>query len=305
VSPLTIGITGALSYTGKYITRKLLTQGHRIRTLTNNPQRANPFGEKVKVYPFNFEHPDELAKSLQGVDIFINTYWVRFNHGGATFDQAIDNTRSLIQAAKAADVRRFVHVSITNPTVDSPLPYFRGKAILEESVTGSELLYAILRPTVIFGQEDILINNIAYLLRHFPFFAIPGKGSYDLQPIFVEDLADLAIQAVHSEENLLLDAVGPEVYSFKNLVELIAMTIGSRTRLIHTPPRLALTLSRIVGLLLKDVVLTEDEMKGLMAGLLVSENPPTGKTSLKEWLEDNRNTIGCRYASELKRHYRT
>jgi NADH dehydrogenase len=303
MSPLTIGITGAFSYTGKYITRKLLAQGNHVRTLTNNPRRENPFGEQVQVHPFNFDHPEVLIESLRGVDTFINTYWVRFDHGATTFDQAIENTRTLIKAAKAADVQRFVHVSITNPTVDSPLPYFRGKAILEAAVVGSELSSTIIRPTVIFGKEDILINNLAFLLRRFPFFAIPGKGDYRLQPVYVEDLADLAIQAIHSKESLLMDAVGPEIYSFKELVELIARTINSRARLIFTPPKLALTLSRILGLLYRDVILTEDEVEGLMAGLLVSEQPPTGKTSLKEWLEMNRDSVGARYASELKRHY--
>ena len=88
-----------------------------------------------------------------------------------------------------------MHISITNPSLDSPLPYFRGKAILEKEIRASGISHAIVRPTVLFGKEDILINNITYLLRRLPVFAIPGSGDYRLQPIYVEDLAEIAVEA--------------------------------------------------------------------------------------------------------------
>jgi len=296
-------VTGALGYTGRYITRLLLDRGKRVKTLTGHPDRENPFGEAVHVAPFNFANPGELTRSLRGASTLINTYWVRFSYGQVTYDQAVANTRILIKAAAEAGVRRFVHVSITNASDRLPLPYFRGKGLLENDVVNSGMSYAIIRPTVIFGFEDILINNIAWALRRFPVFPVPGAGDYKVQPIFVEDMAWLTVRAAGENTNLIMDAVGPETYTFSELVRLIRDKIGSKARIIHLNPHLALTLCGLVGRTVKDVVLTRDEVDGLMAGLLVSAVAPTGKTCLSDWLDRNAATVGAGYASELSRHY--
>lgn len=297
-------VTGAFGYTGSYITRRLLAMGRRVRTLTGHPSRQNPFGDLVSVAPFNFDNPSGLVESLRGATVLYNTYWIRFPYGQVTFDKAVENTKALIQAAAAAGVRTIVHISITNACEASPLPYFRGKGLVEKAVVRSGLSYAIIRPTVIFGAGDILINNIAWLLRRFPLFAVFGSGDYQLQPVFVEDVAEIAVSAAHRDENVIVDAVGPEVYTFDGLVRLIADKIHSRARILHLRPGLALLLSRLVGYVVKDVVLTRDEAEGLMSNLLVSSGPPTGQTRFSDWLGHNADSIGVRYASELQRHYR-
>jgi len=297
-------VTGALSYTGKYITRRLLSMGERVRTLTGHPDRQNPFGEQVSVSPFSFDDPAELTDNLRGATTLYNTYWVRFPHGQVTFDEAVENTRTLIRAAEEAGVRRIVHLSITNASEDSPLPYFRGKGLLENAVIHSRLSYAIIRPTVIFGAEDILINNIAWLLRRFPVFVAPGSGDYRVQPVFVGDVAELAVSAAHQDEDVIVDAVGPDTYTFDELVRLIADKIRSKARIVHASPALALFLSRMAGYLVNDVMLTRDEVEGLMANLLVSDGPRTGQTRLGDWLDANAESVGAKYASELGRHYR-
>lgn len=233
-----------------------------------------------------------------------NTYWVRFSHGSSTFDAAIANTRVLLDAAKRAGVRRIVHVSITNPSLDSPLPYFRGKALLERDIAASGLPHTILRPAVIFGDEDVLINNIAWILRRSPIFAVPGSGEYRLQPIFVEDLADLAVTAGASGVNEVIDAIGPETFTFNELLSAIRRAVHSRARVVHLPPALALQLSRLIGFGLRDVVLTPDEVRGLAADLLVTDSPPVAQTRLTDWLASHAASVGRQYASELKRHYR-
>lgn len=298
-----IAVTGAFSYSGKYITRRLLERGEEVITLTGHPNRSDPFEGKVKAYPLDFDEAG-MTQSLRGVDMLVNTYWVRFDKDENTQPRAVENTRKLVNAAKAAGVRRIVHISIANPSADSPLPYYWGKAANEQAVIESGLSYAILRPTVLVGGgEDVLINNIAFLLRRFPFFLIPGDGSYGIQPVHVEDLADLAVEAVYSRENYVIDAVGPDSYTFKELVQLIGEKIGARRPLISVPPRLALFAAQFISLFVRDVVLTPEEVDGLMANLLVSKEPARGKTSFKEWLERNRNSVGTKYASELKRHY--
>ena len=298
-------VTGAFGYTGRYITQRLLSAGERVRTLTGHPDRSNPFGDCVSVAPFNFEDPAELVRSLKGATTLYNTYWVRFAYGDSTFDRAVHNTKVLIKAAEEAGISRIVHISITNPSEHSPLPYFKGKATLERAIVSSKLSYAIVRPAVIFGGgEDILINNIAWLLRHFPVFGVPGSGDYRLQPVFVEDLAEIAVDAARHHGSLILDAVGPEVYTFGQLVELIAGAVGSRARIAHLSKERTLSALRLLGWLVRDVVLTAEEVEGLMSDLLVSSDAPRGKTRLSEWLRQNAEHVGARYASELDRHYR-
>jgi uncharacterized protein YbjT (DUF2867 family) len=299
-----IAVTGAFSYSGKYIAQKLLARGEEVITLTGHPNRPDPFSSKVRAFPLNFNDTNGLTESLKDVDVLVNTYWIRFDHGQNTQPRAVENTRKLIQAASHAGVKRIVHISITNPSADSPLPYFWGKAANEKAVIESGMSYAILRPTVLVGAEDILINNIAYLMKRFPFFGLPGDGSYRLQPVVVDDLADLVIEGVYAKNNYVIDAVGPDNFTFKEMVELIGEKTGSKRLLIPLPPKLALLAAQFLSLFLGDVLLTPEEVDGLMSGLLVSNEPPRGKTSLRDWLEANKRCVGKQYASELARHFR-
>ena len=299
----TVVITGGFSYAGKYATRLLLDRGYKVRTLTFHPQRENEFGGRVEIHPYNFERPEQLAESLRGASTLINTYWVRFPHGASTFALAVQNTNALINAAKKAGIKRIVHVSIANPSLQSPLGYYRGKAQLEQAVINSSLSYTILRPTVIFGLEDILINNIAWFVRRFPVFGIPGDGRYRVRPIYVEDMAMLLADAVGQRDNLVLNAVGPETFTFEELVRQIGEKVGKFPQLIHVPKSLAYASTRLMGWFVGDVILTWEEYKGLMDDLLAPEGPSTGETRLTQWLAENREHVGCAYASEVARHF--
>lgn len=298
-----IAVTGAFSYSGKYITKKLLERGEEVITLTNHPNRPDPFNGKVKAFPLNFTNEAELENNLHGVDVLVNTYWVRFDKGSNTQPRAVENTRVLINAAIKAGIKRIVHISITNPSANSHLPYFWGKAANEKFVMESGASYAILRPTVLFGKEDILINNIAWLLRKLPAFGLPGNGSYKLSPVYVDDLAELAVEAVYKKESYIWDAVGPDEFTFKEMVEVIGKTVQKKRALIPFPPRLALLAAQFMSLFVNDVMLTPEEVDGLMANLLISKEPPRCKTSLKDWLRENKNLVGKNYASELARHF--
>lgn len=297
-------VTGAFGYTGKYIARRLLAMGKKVLTLTGHPDRPDTFGGQVAVAPYEFENPERLAQTLRGATTLYNTYWVRFPRGPVTFERAVENTEILLRAAREGGVGKIVHISVTGASADSDLPYFRGKGAVEAAIVRSGLSYAILRPTVIFGPEDILINNMAWLLRHFPVFALPGSGQYLLQPIFAGDVAEMAVGAAQVRENTVIDAVGPETFTFEELVRLIRDSIGSRATILPVRPGLALFFARMVGFWVGDVVLTRDEVAGLMANLLVSDKPPYGKTPLSGWLRENAERVGRRYASELNRHFR-
>jgi NADH dehydrogenase len=297
-------VTGASGYTGRYITRVLLSRGRRVRTLTGHPTRAVPFGDQIEAVPFNFDRPDDLKRSLEGARALFNTYWIRFPYGGQTFDTAVANTRVVLDAATAAGVRKFVHISVTKATESSPLPYFRGKAMVEAAVRESAMSYAIIRPALIFGVEDILLNNIAWLLRRVPFFAIPGRGDYRVQPIFAGDLAEIAVNAARDDQSIALDAVGPEIFTFDELVRTIASAVRSKSRMVRVDPRIAVAFARMVGWFVRDVTLTRDEARGLMSNLLVTDSVPNAATRFTEWLRSNADKIGIAYASELARHFR-
>jgi uncharacterized protein YbjT (DUF2867 family) len=297
-------VTGAFGFTGAFITRRLLTMGERVRTLTRNPARPNPYGDRVSVAPYSFDKPDILTRSLEGAAVLYNTYWVRFVRGRATFETAVANTETLLRACKSAGIPRIVHVSVTNASEGSTLPYYRGKGLVEEAIKSSGLSYAILRPPLIFGPGDILINNIAWFLRRFPIFTVMGDGRYRLQCVFGEDLAAIAISSACRLDHGVEDVVGPETFSFAEFVRLIAATIGSRARIINLSPIIVRGFLRLTGTVMRDVVLTPDEITGLMSELLVSKSPPIGRTRFSEWLSQNSSPLGRSYASELDRHFR-
>jgi NADH dehydrogenase len=298
-----VAVTGAFSYSGKYIARRLLARGEEVVTLTNHPNRSDPFEGKIKAYPLNFMDEGELINHLKGIDTLYNTYWIRFDKGSNTQPAAVENTKRLVQAAAKAGVKRIVHISITNPSPDSHLPYFWGKAANEKAVIESGMSYGILRPTVLFGKEDVLINNIAWILRRLPVFGLPGDGSYKLQPVYVDDLAELAVDVGYKKENIIWDAVGPDIFTFKEMAQLIGASIGYTRPLPPLPPRLALLAVQFLSLFVNDVILTPEEVNGLMAGLLVSKETPRCKTRLEDWLRVNREGVGAKYASELARHF--
>lgn len=297
-------VTGAYGFSGKYIARRLLEAGYHVRTLTNSISRENPFGADVTAYPFHFDSPEKMIESLRGASVLYNNYWVRFNysdHMSFTYANAVDNSLKLLHAAQEAGIRRIVHISITNPSEDSPFEYFRGKARLERAIKASGLSYAILRPAVLFGKEDILINNIAWFLRQFPVFGVFGNGNYRLQPIYVDDLARLAVEQGQMTDNATIDAIGPETFTFREIVEAIGKAVGKRRPIISMPPFLGYVFGMYVGKLLGDVAITHDEVEGLMADLLYTKSAPAGATRLTDWLKEHSASVGMHYSSELAR----
>lgn len=295
-------VTGAFSFTGRYIAEALLARGRSVRTLTRKPAPAHPLADRVDARPFVFD--DSLLESLSGADTLYNTYWVRFERGDTTFARAIENTTALFRAAREAGVRRIVHISVANADASLPFAYFRGKAATEEALRASGLSHAIVRPTLVFGPGDILVNNIAWALRHVPVFLIAGDGRDEVQPVSVFDTARICIEAGAREDDVALDAAGPERFAFEDFVRLIARATGGRALIRRASPNVVLVSSRVAGLFLRDVVLTRDELGMLQTGLLVSREPPLGRDSFEAWVSENGRMLGRRYASELRRHFR-
>lgn len=297
-------ITGAFSNSGNHIAELLLAQGRSVRTLTFHPDREHPLQGRVDARRFNFDDPARLERDLEGIDTLYNTYWVRFDHGRSTFANAIENSRTLFFAAKRAGVRRIVHISIANPSIDSPLAYYRGKALVERALAEVGAPFTVVRPTLVYGGErDVLANNIAWMLRRLPLFGLPGRGDCLVQPVHVEDLARICVDGAGLSGDRAVDAVGPETLTFKAMVHLLRDAVGSHAPLVPMPPALMSVASRVLSLALRDVVLTPEEIKGLMADLLVSHEAPLGEIAFSEWLEQNSEAIGRSYANEVQRHF--
>ena len=296
-------VTGAFSYSGAAIAREVQASGRRVRTLTGHPGRA-PAGTPVEARPLDFTDPAGLTESLRGARTLYNTYWVRFARGEVDHPAAVTRSRALFLAAAEAGVRRIVHVSITNPDADSPYPYFRGKAAVEQALRDLGVSHAVLRPAVLFGGSGVLINNIAWLLRHLPVFAIGGTGAYRLRPVHIDDLARLAVRAGASEATEVIDAVGPERPTFNELVHTIRNLTGSRSLIVHVPGPVVPAAAKALGLALRDTLLTDDEYRGMADGLADTEGPATGDTGLTQWMADHKDSLGRFYANELTRHFR-
>ena len=199
-------VTGAFSYSGSAIAERLLDSGRRVRTLTFHPDRAHPLKSRVQTFPYRFEDPAALTRTLEGV-----------------------STPALLDRA-------------------------------------AHLVFG--------GQRDVLTNNIAWILRRMPVFAVPGNGRYSVEPVHVDDLARICVDAAAADGDPVFDAAGPETMPFDDLIALIRMAVIARSPILHIPPPLMAAAARGLGLLVRDVVLTPDEIRGLMAGLLVSHDPP-------------------------------
>jgi uncharacterized protein YbjT (DUF2867 family) len=295
-------VTGAFSYSGAAIAKALIATGRTVRTMTGHPERGHDHPD-IDARLLDFDDQLGLVDSLRGATTLYNTYWVRFAHHRIDHEIAVSNSRALFLAAKRAGVERIVHVSITNPSIESPFPYFRGKALVERSLAECEIPSAILRPAILFGGDGVLINNIAWLVRHSPVFAVGGDGNYRIRGIHVDDLARLCLEAAGETVDSVTDAVGPERPTFNELVSMVREAVGARTRVVHLPGALLPPVSSLLGLALHDVLLTRDEYRAMAAGLADTDGPPTGSIGLSTWILDNRNELGLHYANELQRHF--
>jgi uncharacterized protein YbjT (DUF2867 family) len=296
-------VTGAFSYSGAAIAGQLRAAGHRLRTLTGHPERA-PAGTDIDVRPLDFTDRARLTDSLRGVHTLYNTYWVRFAHGRVDHAVGVANNRILFSAAADAGVRRVVHVSITNPSLNSPFSYFRGKAEVEQSLVASGLSHAIVRPAILFGGHGVLVNNIAWLLRRVPVFAIGGRGDYRVRGIHVDDLAALCVELGSGSATVTVDAVGPQRLTFREMVDAVRTAVGSHALVIDVPGPTLLAMSRLLGLVLRDTLLTGDEYHAMVAGLADSSAPATGGIAFTDWVSQHGADLGRRYANEITRHFR-
>jgi uncharacterized protein YbjT (DUF2867 family) len=299
-------VTGAFSFTGRAIAEELLARGRPVRSLSRRPaEDGDPLGSRVDRAALQFSDRGALTDALRGADVLYSTYWVRFERGGSTFARAVENIRVLVGAAREAGVGRVVHVSVSNPSESSPFAYYRGKALAERVVAESGLPHAIVRPTLVYGPDDILLNNIAWTLRRFPFFAVGGSGAYRVQPVALAEVASLCVDAGADGPSVVFDAAGPETYSYVELVRLIGAAVGRPARIVRLPGAVVLGLAKVVGMISRDVLVNGEELGALRAELLCSHEPPRASGSFAAWLDGAGSGLGVKYVSELQRNFRS
>ena len=298
--PKRVVITGAFSFTGAAVASELSRRGWTVCSLTN--RRRPPGADHIASVPLRFESK-HLETVLSAADAFVNTYWLRFPYGGQTFETAVANSKLLIEGATQAGIGRFVHLSVSNAASNSNLGYYRGKAEVEAALRTSRLSYSIVCPTLIVGPRDVLTNNIAWFLRRFPIFPIPDGGNYRLRPLTLGDAGRIVADETESSETAQIDAAGPEIMTFREYVHTVARACGLRRTVVGVPGNLALAALRLVQRFLKDVVLTREELLGLQQEALLSHQSPRAKESVTDWLRQNGETLGRRYANDLDRHF--
>ena len=302
-------VTGAFGYTGRWIAHHLLEKGVQVRTLTNAVGRDDPFDGRVEVHPLDFDDHAALVESLRGAEVLYNTYWVRYNHRRRNFEHgiAVENSKRLFKAAAEAGVERIVHFSVAHPHKAPDWTYFCGKVAVEKYLNDSEYCFAILRPTVLFGgHRNVLINNIAWMLRKFPIFGVFGMGNYPIQPVHVKDVARVAVEQGESRENVTIDVTGPETFRYKEYIGVMAKSMSLRRIILPMPPFVGWLFGKFLGLLLQDLVITRAEIKGLRRGLMASDENPLGQLKFSEWIAEHGKDFGKRYQNDLKeRKYRS
>ena len=297
-------VTGAFGFTGRALAEALLNRGREVVTLSRRSGRGDSLAPRLAaVEPHDFRRPDALSKALQGVDTLYNTYWMRFPRGDRSFDDVVRESGLLLEAAARAGVRRLVHVSVVGADEAGDTPYVRAKGRLEALVHSSGLAFTIVRPTLTYGPGDILINNLAWALRRLPVYGIPGRGRYRVQPVHVEDVARICVEAAAHEPGNSIDAAGPDTLEYGELVALVRRSIGSRALVVPMPTPIVLAAARVIGVLVRDVVLTRDELRELTSSLLTSTQPPRGRIRVSDWLPEHSSELGRRWSSELARNY--
>jgi uncharacterized protein YbjT (DUF2867 family) len=302
---LSVTLTGAFSYTGRYIGQELLRRKISFQSLTNHPRPSVFPSASIPVAPLQFQDAPSLIATLRKSTILVNTYWIRYPAKGISHETAVQNIEFLVQCAKQAGIHKIIHISVSNPSKDSQLSYYKGKAEAEEIIQQSGIPFTILRPTLVFGKEDVLLHNIAWLLRYFPFFVFPSPSTCFIQPIFAEEVGCFAVESIHSYPNQTMDLAGPEVVSMKEMVQKIGRATGYTRPIYSTSLGITMAAVRILNTILHDRIITEEEILGLQNNLLVSSQPPLGKISFSDWLVQEGSSLCSHYINDYKRFFST
>lgn len=260
-----VAVVGGTGFLGTAFVRELYERGHTVRVLSRHPEKlANLFrGRSVEARAADVTRPDSLPPALEGAEVVIHCvqfpgYPVEDPARGRTFMEVdARGTLRTVRAASQVGVRRFVYLSGVGADPDAPEAWFRAKGVAEQAVAASGMAGVRIRPSWVYGPEDVSLNRFVTVLRRVPlFFPQLGPGSQRINPLFVEDLAPVVAEAATEEraDGTAFEIGGPITYSMDEIIRLVMEAIGLRKPIVHFPLPLlragAAVLERVPGQLL-------------------------------------------------------
>jgi len=299
---MTYMVTGAFSFTGRHVAKRLLEEGEEVRTMTRFPQSASPFAEAVPAVPFDYDDVGALTQALRGCDRLINTYWRRQPEGNLGYDRVVQQSKNLFAAAKAVGIERIVHMSINDPH-GKKFPYFRAKCATERAVRECTVSSVVVRPQLVFGDGELLINNLAWTLRQSRLAAVPGDGQYLMQPIHASDYAELIVGLSRNRRDGVVNGVGPDVMTYDDMVSMVGNAIGRKPRILHVHPKFFDRVARLINRFVEEPTVLDYEVYGCLVENGVVPREPQGTRRLVDWLRDHADSLGRRYADQDRRPF--
>ena len=280
-----VTVFGGSGFVGMQVTRALAKRGYRVRVAcrrTNLAYRAPLMGEvgQIQVMQANVRMPASIDRALEGADAVVNLVGVLFEQGRQRFQSLhAQGARNIAEAARAHGIRTFVQVSALGADAEGKSKYARTKAEGEAAVRAAVLTATVVRPSIVFGQDDDFFNRFGALAAQAPVLPLPGGGQTRFQPVFVNDVA-AAIAACVTDpaaQGKTYELGGPAVFSFKELMQLVLAQTQRDRLLVPLPWPLAKAIGvagDLMSILPMAPPLTADQVELLTRDNVVSGTLP-------------------------------
>ncbi|MSP95166.1 MAG: complex I NDUFA9 subunit family protein [Alphaproteobacteria bacterium] len=278
-------VYGGSGFLGRHIVRALANDGWRIRVAVRHPNTAHflkPMGRvgSIQIVKTNINNDASVEAAMHGADAVINLVGILVPGGSQRFDAIhIEGARRIARLAAAQGVARLVHISALGAAKDSTARYFRTKAEGEAAVRDAYASATVFRPSLVFGPEDDFFNRFGWLARMSPVLPLIGGGKTRFQPVYVGDVAQAIVQVLAKPETAgkVFELAGPQVYTFKEIMQLVLRETRRKRILLPLPFRIARIQAMFLGLLPKPL-LTLDQVR-----MLATDNVPSdGSLGLRD-----------------------
>jgi uncharacterized protein YbjT (DUF2867 family) len=272
-----VTVFGGAGFIGRYVVQALAKTGCRVRVAVRQPHLANflqPLGSVGQIHPIqaNLRYADSVRRAVEGADGVVNLVGILQPSGKQSFRAIQTEGAGLAaEAARQAGARSFVHLSAIGANRSSKSAYARTKADGEERVSAAFPDRIILRPSIVFGQEDQFFNRFASMSRFAPLMPLIGGGRTRFQPVYVGDVAQAVLTGLdgHASSGAPYELGGPVIYTFRELLDLIAVYSERKRPYLPIP----FWLAKLMGLMtqwLPGAPITLDQVRLLQTDNVVS-----------------------------------
>ena len=264
-------LTGATGFVGRYMLGRLLAEGHTVRALVRDPQKAGKLSQAgLELVRGDVVEGTGLEEGMQGCDAVIHLVGIIVEKGGNTFERVHHlGTRNVVRAARSIGIGRFIQMSALGVRADAQTEYQDTKWKGEEQVRCSGIPYCILRPSLIFGEGDGFVTQMMETMRSAPLFRpVPGDGKPKFRPIFVEDVSACFVRALTAEAatNQTIELGGADELTLNDVLAEIARCAGVRKPAIHIPMPLMFAGAALAERILENPPVTVDQLRMLREG---------------------------------------